>query len=63
MTPAAYITLATIGLVLVLLALTRIPPDVVLFGGLTVLLVSGVLTPGEALAGCGNEGLATVGVL
>ena len=45
------------------MAFTRIPPDVVLFGGLTVLLVSGVLTPREALAGCANEGLATVGVL
>jgi di/tricarboxylate transporter len=32
-------------------------------GGLTLLLVSGVLTPAQALAGFANEGMITVGVL
>jgi di/tricarboxylate transporter len=39
------------------------PPDIVLVGGLTVLLAFGVLTPAEALAGFSNEGMLTVGVL
>jgi di/tricarboxylate transporter len=42
---------------------TRLAPDVVLVGALTLLMLTGVLTPGEALAGLGNPGLATVGVL
>jgi di/tricarboxylate transporter len=46
-----------------LLALTRVAPDMVMVGGLTLLLVSGVLTPQQALAGLANEGMVTVGVL
>jgi len=42
---------------------TRIAPDVVIVAGLTVLLVLGVITPGEALSGLANEGMVTVGVL
>jgi di/tricarboxylate transporter len=57
---------ATIGvLVLVVgtLVLTRIGPDLVMFGGLTLLLVFGVIGPHEALAGFSNEGVITIGVL
>ncbi|UCB55345.1 MAG: SLC13 family permease [Thiotrichales bacterium] len=46
-----------------ILALTRISPDIVMVGGLTLLLVAGVLSPEQALAGLANEGMVTVGVL
>src|SRR5690606_14857572 len=45
------------------LATSRIAPDLILVAALTVLIVGGVLPPGDALAGLGNPGLATVGVL
>jgi len=45
------------------LALSRYAPDTVMVGGLTLLLVAGVLTPEQALAGLANEGMVTVGVL
>lgn len=56
----------TVGLVLFLIGLlifTRLSADIVFMGGVTLLLVSGILTPAEALAGLANEGLVTVGVL
>ncbi|MCO6436306.1 MAG: SLC13 family permease [Phycisphaerae bacterium] len=59
----AWLTVATIGVVLGTLILTRIPPDVVFMGGLTVLLAAGALSPSEALAGLSNEGMVTVGVM
>jgi di/tricarboxylate transporter len=46
-----------------LLALTRYSPDTIMVGGLTLLLLAGVLSPEEALAGLANEGMVTVGVL
>ena len=45
------------------LALTRYSPDTVMVGGLTLLLLAGVLSPEDALAGLANEGMVTVGVL
>jgi di/tricarboxylate transporter len=45
------------------LTMTRIGPDLVLVGALTLLLVACVLTPVEALAGLANPGLATVAIL
>ena len=59
----AWFTLGTLGLTLTALVFTRIAPDLILVAGLTLLLVGGVLEPGEALAGLANPGLATVGVL
>ncbi len=56
----------TLGLVLTivgLLAGTRIAPDVIMMGGVTLLLLSGVLTTEEALTGLSNEGMVTVAVL
>ncbi|WPL16686.1 transporter, divalent anion:Na+ symporter (DASS) family [Thiorhodovibrio winogradskyi] len=56
----------TLGLVLVcfmLLARTRIAPDIVTSGVLTLLLVTGILTPTEALAGFSNPAMLTVAVL
>jgi len=63
MTLEAWIALAVVAMVIGLLALTRFAADVVLVAGVTLLLVSGVLTPREALAGLSNEGMATVAVL
>lgn len=59
----AWLTLAVVALCIGLLASNRYPPDTVMLGGLTLLLLSGVLTPGEALAGLSNEGMVTVAVL
>ena len=59
----AWITLAVVGLVAGLLVATRIPPDMILLGGLTLLLALDVLEPTQALSGLANPGLATVGVL
>jgi di/tricarboxylate transporter len=42
---------------------SRFPADLILAASLTVLILAGVLSPDEALAGLGNPGLATVGVL
>ena len=46
-----------------MLAFSRVSPDIVTSGGLTLVLVAGVLTPEEALAGFANEGMLTVAVL
>ncbi len=59
----AWCTLGVVCLVFGLLVWTRIAPDVVLIGGVALLLLRGILQPGEALAGMANEGMATVGVL
>ncbi len=77
--PQGWITLAVLAVVLSMLIFTRRPADVILVGGLTLLLVTpvppqsgftdwdswrmGVLTVPEALAGFANEGMITVGVL
>jgi len=56
----------SIGIVILcfsVLATNRYAPDSVMMGGLTILLISGILTPQEALAGLANEGMVTVGVL
>ncbi|UCG15611.1 MAG: SLC13 family permease [Phycisphaerales bacterium] len=67
------VMLSVLALVIGLLALTRIAPDVVLLGSLTLLMVFpvpgeegwrlGVLTPAEAISGLSNPGPVTVGVL
>ncbi len=59
----AWFAVAVVAGVIGLLAFTRIAADIVLVAGVTVLLLSGVLTPAEALAGLSNEGMVTVGVL
>jgi di/tricarboxylate transporter len=59
----AWFALGVVLMVLVLLASTRLAPDLILIGGVLVLLVSGILTAPEALAGLANEGMATVGLL
>jgi di/tricarboxylate transporter len=59
----AWLTLAVVVLCVSLLATNRFPSDAVMVGGLTLLLLAGVLRPGEALAGLANEGMVTVAVL
>jgi di/tricarboxylate transporter len=59
----AWLALSVVAAVIALLAATRLSADVVLLAGVTVLLVTGVLTPAEALNGLANEGMVTVGVL
>jgi di/tricarboxylate transporter len=58
-----WFSLGVVGLCLGLLATNRYPPDVVMVGGLTLLLLSGVITPADALSGLSNEGMVTVAVL
>ncbi|MBN2683856.1 MAG: SLC13 family permease [Pontiellaceae bacterium] len=59
----AWVTLGVILSMLLALASTRLPPDSVFLGALGILLVSGVLDSGEALAGFSSSGMITVGIL
>ncbi|NPU98392.1 MAG: SLC13 family permease [Candidatus Omnitrophica bacterium] len=63
MTWEAWFTLGIILFQMGMLISTRTGPDVILLGGVTLLLVFNVLTPEEALGGLANEGMVTVGVL
>ena len=59
----AWLTVGVLLGVLGLVSLTRLATDMVFLGGLTVLLLAGVLTPREAFGGLSNEGVVTVAVL
>lgn len=59
----AWFAVATAGGVFALLALGRYPPYLILLGGLTVVLLSGIIEPAAVFAGFANTGLITVGVL
>jgi len=59
----AWLSLGLTFGVLGVLMLTRLPPHVVMLGALGVLSLSGVLSPGEALAGFSNPGLITVAAM
>jgi len=59
----AWFTLAVVGMVLGLLATSRASPDLALGGGLMLLLLCGVVTTDDALAGFANEGMITIAVL
>jgi len=59
----AQFTMAVIALVFVLLMVSQMPPDVILIGAVALLLLCGILSPQEALAGLSNEGVVAVGVL
>ncbi|MCZ7644435.1 MAG: SLC13 family permease [Planctomycetota bacterium] len=63
MSPHAWLTLATVLAIFAGMAFTRVGTDLLMLAGLALLLATGVLTPGEALAGFSNEGMLTVGVL
>ncbi|WP_290631220.1 SLC13 family permease [Aquisalimonas sp.] len=59
----AWLTVAVVVGVLGTLILTRMAADMVFLGGVTVLLLAGVLDPGQAFGGLANQGLITVAVL
>ena len=63
MTWEAAVTIAMIGLVFGLLAFTRVAPDLIFLGAVTLLLTFQVITPREAFSGVANEGVITVAVL
>ena len=45
------------------MAMGRFGPDLIMMGGLLVLLLTGILEPGEAVAGFANQGVITVAML
>lgn len=57
------ITLSTLIVVVLALIFLHTGADFILLGGMALLLVTNIITPGEALEGFGNEGLVTVAVL
>ena len=59
----AWLSIGVVMVCVVLLALNRYSPDIVLAAGVTLLLVGGVITPQEALSGLANEGMVTVGIM
>lgn len=59
----AIFTLGIVVSVLSALAMSRVAPDTILMAALAVLIISGILTPGEALSGFANPGVMTIAVL
>lgn len=60
---AAYASIAIVVLVLISLVLTRIAPDAILMAALAALVITGILTPTEALQGFANPGVMTIATL
>lgn len=63
MSLSALITLAVIALVLATLVMSALAADMILMGGLLILLATGIVTPEAALAGFSNPGLITIAAL
>lgn len=59
----AWLTLSVVVGCFAMMAFTWVSPDIVMTAGLTLLLVSGIVTPQQALAGFSNQGMLTVAVL
>lgn len=59
----AYFSLGLVACVLGALATNRFPTDAILVGAMALLIVTGVLSPQQALAGFGNSGVITIAVL
>ncbi len=59
----AVLTAVVVVVVLALLLFVQRAPDMVMIGGVVVLLAAGVIGPEEALKGMGNEGMITVAAL
>lgn len=59
----AWLTLVVVGAATLTMARERLAPDVVMFGALSVLVITGVLAPGEALLGFAHPAIFTIGVL
>lgn len=63
LSPAAIVSLLVVVVMLLALMTELIEADVIVFGALGVLLVGGIITPNEALAGFSNKGMLTVAIL
>lgn len=63
MTTDIALTLGVLAIVIGALTFLRAAPDLILLGGLTLLLAFNVVEPAQALEGFANEGLITVAVL
>ncbi len=63
LSPEAWATLGVLGLVLGSLVCTSVPADMVFISGLGALMLLGVVSPEQGLAGFGSQGLVTVGAL
>lgn len=63
MTLAAWITVAAILLVVVALMSNRVSPDLAMLGGLTVLLVAGVVPPAEAVSGFAERAVVMIAAI
>lgn len=63
MTWQGWYTLAVVAACFGALSLSRAATDMIMIGGVMLLLVAGVLTPAEALSGMSNEGMVTIGML
>ena len=63
MSPHAWAATVVVVGVFALLAATRVPPYLSILGGVAVLIVGGIVTPGAALAGFSNEGMVTVAAM
>jgi di/tricarboxylate transporter len=59
----AALTAAVVALTLAALLFVQRAPDMVMIGGVVLLLAAGVITPDEALKGMSNEGMVTVAAL
>lgn len=59
----AWLTLGVVALMLALLASNRFGADIVIMGAVLTLVVTGVITPAESVAGFSNSGVLTVGFL
>ncbi len=59
----AIATVLVILICMTLLVTSNISADIVLFGGLILLLITGIITPSQALAGFSNEGMLTIAAL
>lgn len=63
MTGEGWTTIGVIIAMVVIMAIDLAAPDVVLIGGLTLLLAFGIIDPGEAFIGFSNPAIVTIGAL
>lgn len=63
MTIQAWIAVAIVIACFSAFVFTTISPELILLGGVGILLLSGILTPAQALAGLANEGMITVALM
>jgi di/tricarboxylate transporter len=59
----AWVSVAVIFFTVGMLIFSRYSTDLILMTGLGILVLSGILSPKEALEGFANEGMATVGIM